>query len=235
MQKGRLYLIPNTLGGGDIQMVIPPGITRIVNGINHYIVENIQTAARFLKLAGLNKPLKELTFYVLNKNTEANEITGYLDEAENGNDTGLISEAGLPCIADPGSVIVKLAHEREIQVVPLTGPSSIMLALMASGFSGQQFSFHGYLPIDKTERIKKLKELEKKVKLSGEPQIFIEAPHRNDRLFEDIILNIAGDISLCIAKELTCENELISVKTIQGWKKDKIVIGKVPAIFILGK
>lgn len=234
MNKGKLYLIPNTLGSENVQMVIPSGILGIINNINHYIVENIPSAVSFLKQAGLKTPIKDLTFRVLNKNTEPNEIYTYLDELENGNNAGLISEAGLPCIADPGSIIVKLAHTRSITVIPLTGPSSIMLALMASGFNGQQFSFNGYLPIEKIARMKKLKELEKKVKFSGETQIFIEAPHRNDKLFEDIISICANEISLCIAKELTNENEMIAVNTVINWKKNKIVIGKVPAIFILG-
>lgn len=235
MQKGKLFLIPNTLGSDDISLTIPVGIKDVINNIDCYIVENIKTAAKFLKLAGLKKNLKELTFYVLNVNTPQNEISGYLDEAESGKNIGLISEAGLPCIADPGNVIVKLAHSKNIRVVPLTGPSSIMLALMASGFNGQEFAFNGYLPIDKNLRREKLKELEKKVKFAGTSQVFIEAPHRNDRLIEEMIGVLKGDTGLCIASELTGGNELIQVMPVNKWKQINYKPGKVPVIYILGK
>ena len=235
MQKGKLFLIPNTLGSDDISLTIPVGIKDVINNIDCYIVENIKTAAKFLKLAGLKKNLKELTFYVLNVNTPQTEISGYLDEAESGKNIGLISEAGLPCIADPGNVIVKLAHGKNIRVVPLTGPSSIMLALMASGFNGQEFAFNGYLPIDKNLRREKLKELEKKVKFAGTSQVFIEAPHRNDRLIEEMIGVLKGDTGLCIASELTGGNELIQVMPVNKWKQINYKPGKVPVIYILGK
>lgn len=235
MQKGKLFLIPNTLGSDDISLTIPVGIKDVINNIDCYIVENIKTAAKFLKLAGLKKNLKELTFYVLNVNTPQTEISGYLDEAESGKNIGLISEAGLPCIADPGNVIVKLAHGKNIRVVPLTGPSSIMLALMASGFNGQEFAFNGYLPIDKIKRREKLKELEKKVKFAGTSQVFIEAPHRNDRLIEEMIGVLKGDTGLCIASELTGGSELIQVMPVNKWKQINYKPGKVPVIYILGK
>lgn len=235
MQKGKLYLIPNTLSSDDLNRVIPPYIKEVINTIDNYIVENIQTAAKFLKLAGINKPLRELTFYVLNAKTVDSDIMTYLDETENGKDTGLISEAGLPCIADPGSVIVKMAHQKGIQVVPLSGPSSIMLALMASGVSGQNFAFIGYLPIDKAARAKKIKGLGSKIKQEGQTQIFIEAPHRNDKLLADILSNSPGDITLSISKNLTMETEEIISGTIEQLKSKNITLGKEPVIFILGK
>ena len=235
MQKGKLYLIPNSLGSDDLARVIPAYVFDTVNKIDHYIVENIRTAAKFLKLAGINKPLKELTFYVLNTNSKPGEITAYLDEAESGKDTGLISEAGLPCIADPGSVIVRMAHQKGIQVVPLSGPSSIFMALMASGVNGQNFSFTGYLPIDKQQRIFKLKEYAKKVKHQDQSHIFIEAPHRNDRLFEEFLEACSDDLVLSVSKNLTMETELIASKTIGEWKTGGIKLGKEPVIFILGK
>ncbi len=235
MQKGKLYLIPNTLGSDDLSRVIPPYIKEVINTIEHYIVENIQTAAKFLKLAGINKPLRELTFYVLNAKSKDSDITSYLDEAEKGNDTGLISEAGLPCIADPGSVIVKMAHQKGIQVVPLSGPSSILLALMASGVSGQNFAFIGYLPIDKTMRAKKIKGLGSKIKQEGQTQIFIEAPHRNDKLLADILSNSPGDIVLSVSKNLTKETEQIITGTIEELRSKKITLGKEPVIFVMGK
>ena len=235
MQKGKLYLIPNTLGSDDLSRVIPPYIKEVINTIEHYIVENIQTAAKFLKLAGINKPLRELTFYVLNAKSRESDITTYLDETEDGKDTGLISEAGLPCIADPGSVIVKMAHQKGIQVVPLSGPSSILLALMASGVSGQNFAFIGYLPIDKTMRAKKIKGLGSKIKQEGQTQIFIEAPHRNDKLLADILSNSPGDIILSISKNLTMETEEIITGTIEELRSRNITLGKEPVIFVMGK
>jgi len=235
MQKGKLYLIPNSLGSDDLNRVIPPYIKEVINTIDNYIVENIQTAAKFLKLAGINKPLRELTFYVLNAKSKESDITTYLDAADEGNDTGLISEAGLPCIADPGSVIVKMAHQKGIQVVPLSGPSSILLALMASGVSGQNFAFIGYLPIDKTARAKKIKGLGSKIKQEGQTQIFIEAPHRNDKLLADILSNSPGDIVLSISKNLTMETEEIITGTIEHLKRKIITLGKEPVIFVMGK
>ena len=235
MQKGKLYLIPNTLGSDDLSRVIPPYIKEVINTIEHYIVENIQTAAKFLKLAGINKPLRELTFYVLNAKSKESDITTYLDETERGKDTGLISEAGLPCIADPGSVIVKMAHQKGIQVVPLSGPSSILLALMASGVSGQNFAFIGYLPIDKTMRAKKIKGLGSKIKQEGQTQIFIEAPHRNDKLLADILSNSPGDIILSISKNLTMDTEQIISGTIEELRSKNITLGKEPVIFVMGK
>lgn len=235
MQKGKLYLIPNSLGSDDLNRVIPAAVFEVINNIDHYIVENIRTAAKFLKLAGLNKSLQDLTFYVLNTNSKDSDITTFLDEAGNGKDIGLISEAGLPCIADPGSVIVKMAHQKGIQVIPMSGPSSILLALMASGVNGQSFTFHGYLPIDKKARTEKIRELEKKVKNTGQSQIFIEAPHRNDRLLEEILEVCHGEVILSISKNLTMDTEYIASKTVDVWKKDKTILGKEPVIFILGK
>lgn len=235
MQKGKLYLIPNTLGSDDLGRVIPPYIKEVINTIDHYIVENIQTAAKFLKLAGINKPLRELTFYVLNVKSKESDISTYLDATDEGNDTGLISEAGLPCIADPGSVIVKMAHQKGIQVVPLSGPSSILLALMASGVSGQNFAFIGYLPIDKAARAKKIKGLGSKIKQEGQTQIFIEAPHRNDKLLADILSNSPGDIILSISKNLTMDTEQIISGTIEQLRSKNITLGKEPVIFVLGK
>ncbi len=235
MQKGKLYLIPNSLGNDDLAKVIPRQVFEMINEIDHYIVENTQSAAKFLKLAGIKKHLRELTFYVLNKDSKAQEIRSYLEETENGNNIGIISEAGLPCIADPGSVIVAMAHSKNIQVIPLSGPSSILLALMASGVNGQNFAFNGYLTMDKNKRKEKLKEMEKKVKFANQSQVFIEAPHRNDRLLEEIIDVCSDEIILSVSKNLTMDSELISSKTINDWKKERITLGKEPVIFILGK
>ena len=235
MQKGKLYLIPSSLGGDDLASVIPSRVFEVINETDHYIVENIKSAAKFLKLAGLKKPLKELTFYVLTKETPPGEYLSYLDEAMNGNNIGILSEAGAPCIADPGAQVATLAHEKSITVIPLSGPSSIIMAMMASGLNGQNFAFNGYLPIDQKARRDKLKELEKKVKHDNQSQIFIEAPHRNDKLFEEILSTCTPELKLSISKNLTLPDEYVKTEPISYWKKNPIKFGKIPAIFILGK
>lgn len=235
MQKGKLYLIPVSLGNNDLRQTLPEPVFNIINSIDNYIVENMKSAAGFLKAAGLKKSLKELSFSMLNVNTDQNEVSGYLEAAENGSDIGLLSEAGVPCVADPGSAVVTLAHEKGIKVIPLTGPSSIILALMASGMNGQNFAFNGYLPIDQKERKNKLKELERKIKSDNQTQIFIEAPHRNDKLLEVLIESCDEGLKLCVAKDLTMENEEILSKRISAWRRSKIIIGKNPAIFLLGR
>lgn len=235
MQKGNLYLIPTSLGNNDLMQVLPKPAFYIINEIDYYIVENIKSAVQFLKLAGLNKEPQSLNFNVLNVNTKDSEITDFLAPAKKGKNIGLLSEAGVPCIADPGAKIVSLAHETNIRVIPLTGPSSIILALMASGLNGQNFAFNGYLPIDKKERRVKLLELQKPVLSYNQTQIFIEAPHRNDHLFSDIIENCKDSIKLCVAIDLTMPDEYIKTHTVNEWRKNKIIIGKRPAIFLLGK
>lgn len=235
MQKGKLYLIPNSLGSDNLMQTIPQPVLELVNKIDHYIAENIGSAAKFLKLAGIKKNLRKLTFYPLNVNTKADDITGYLDEAEQGNDIGLISEAGLPCIADPGAVIVTMAHEKGIGVMPLAGPSSILMSLQASGLNGQNFAFNGYLPIDSVKRKQKLLELERKVLKENQTQIFIEAPHRNDKLQEEIIKTCGDGMKLSISIGLATSEQQIITKNISEWKKTKFSIGKTPAIYLLGK
>lgn len=235
MQKGKLYLIPVDLGNTNLEQTLPKPVFEIVNNIDNYIVENIKSAVSFLKSAGLKKRPQELKFSVLNVNTGEREFKDFLQPALDGNNVGILSEAGVPCIADPGSQITAMAHEAGIQVIPLTGPSSIILALMASGLNGQNFAFCGYLPIEKRERKEKLKEMEKIVKSLNQTQIFIEAPHRNDKLLEEIITSLSGDIKLCVAKNLTMDDEFIGTKTIENWKRTKIILGKNPSIFLLGR
>jgi 16S rRNA (cytidine1402-2'-O)-methyltransferase len=234
MQKGKLYLIPVSLGNNDLKQTLPQSVFDIVNNIDNYIVENMKSAASFLKAAGIKKPLKELSFNLLNVNTDENDTADYLNPAENGQNIGLLSEAGAPCVADPGSQIVAMAHQRGIRVVPLTGPSSVILALMASGLNGQNFSFNGYLPIDRKERKEKLKELERDIKSQNRTQIFIEAPHRNDRLLEEILSVCSENLNLCVAKNITLQDEFIMTQTILNWRKEKIILGKNPVIFLLG-
>lgn len=235
MQKGKLYLIPSSLGNNNLKQTLPLQVFDIINKIDYYVVENINSAVKFLRLAGIKKPVQDLSFNVLNVNTKIGDITAYLDVTDEGHDVGLISEAGVPCVADPGSELAALAHERGIRVIPLAGPSSVILALMASGLNGQNFAFNGYLPIDKKARKEKLKELEKRINLENQTQIFIEAPHRNDKLLEELINNCSDNLKLTVAKNLTMDDELIITKKISDWKKSKITLGKNPSIFLIGK
>jgi len=234
MQKGKLYLVPVTIGG-NINGSIPQKNFEVLNTIDHYIVENIKTAVTFLKQSGVTKKLNELQFYVFSKKIMENDLNKYLNPALEGNNIALMSESGTPCIADPGEEIVILAHELGIRVIPLVGPSSIILALMASGLNAESFSFNGYLPISKNNRLRKIKELERKIYTDNQTQIFIEAPQRNDKLVDDVLEVCVSSTKLCIAKNITMEDEHIETKSIQSWKKSKIIWGKNPVIFILGR
>jgi len=234
MQKGKLFLVPVTIGG-SIKGSIPSKNFEILENIDYYIVENIKTAVSFLKQSGISKKINEIQFFVFSKKIMENDLTLYLKPALEGKHIALMSESGTPCIADPGEEIVSTAHSLGIQVVPLVGPSSIILALMASGLNAESFSFNSYLPISKNNRVRKIKELERKVNSENQTQIFIEAPQRNDRLADDIIEVCSGTTKLCIAKNITMDDEHIETKSIQSWKKSKIIWGKNPVIFILGR
>jgi 16S rRNA (cytidine1402-2'-O)-methyltransferase len=235
MNKGKLYLIPTSLGNNDLKQTLTAPVFEAINNIDNYIVENIKSAVQFLKLAGIKKRVQQLNFEVLNVDTKDGDINEFVAPALNGKDIGLLSEAGVPCIADPGAKIVSIAHENNIKVIPLTGPSSIILALMASGLNGQNFAFNGYLPIDKKERKIKLMELQKLALNNNQAQIFIEAPHRNDHLLNDMLDIFSPKLRLCVAIDITLPNEYINTKPVELWRKNKITIGKHPAIFILGK
>lgn len=232
--SGKIYLIPTTLGESEISNVIPDYVKSVINKIDEFIVENEKSARHYLKKAGINKPLQEVILKPLNKHTSPEEYTAYLKPTLEGKNIGIISEAGCPAIADPGSEIVKLAHQKNIEVIPLVGPSSILLSLMASGFNGQNFSFNGYLPIDKNERSRKIKELEKLVQQKNQTQLFIETPFRNNALIADLINNCNGNTLLCIACDITLPTEFIKTKSIADWKKSPPDIHKRPAIFLLG-
>jgi len=195
----------------------------------------VKTARKFLGLAKTERPLEEIEFRVLNVDTPDADIPGYLDSALSGKDVGLLSEAGCPCVADPGAKIVALAHDMGIRVVPLTGPSSVILALMGSGLNGQSFCFHGYLPIDRVERRETILALEKTALTSGLTQIFIEAPHRNDALLSAVIETCRRSPRLCVAVDLTLPTERIVTKAVSEWRKARFTIGKRPAVFLLGK
>lgn len=232
---GVLYMLPNTLGNPDISNTIPAAIPDISREIKVFIVENLRNARRFLKSLDRSIDINELQFYELNEHTQPGDIPGFLAEVLEGADAAMISEAGLPGVADPGAQLVAVAHQKGIRVIPMTGPSSILLSLMASGLNGQAFSFLGYLPLKPPERVKKLKEIDQLVKRSHVTQIFIEAPYRNDALVADILSSCDHSIQLCIAVDITMDTEYIKTLTIGEWKKIKRPsFHKRPAIFLLG-
>jgi 16S rRNA (cytidine1402-2'-O)-methyltransferase len=231
---GALYLIPNTLGEGSVERVLPLFNAEIIKNIKHFIVEDVRTARRFLKKIDKSIDIDSLAFYPLNKHTSPNEISGYLNPLKEGFDVGVISEAGCPAIADPGADIVKIAQSKNYQVVPLVGPSSILLALMASGFNGQSFAFSGYLPVQSNERIQTLRKLEKRAQSENQSQLFIETPYRNMKMLEDILNNCQPSSYLCIACDITLDTEFIKTKMVGEWKKGKMPdLHKRPCIFIL--
>ncbi len=231
--KARLYLIPNLIGNTETDSVVPDLVHKIAAEIKHFIVEDIRNARRYLKKLDKNICIDELSFYELNKHTQPVDISGYLNVCMAGHNVGMISEAGLPCVADPGNIIVKTAHERGIKVVPLSGPSSIFMALMASGLNGQNFAFNGYIPVESSLRVAKLKSLEQRSFKEKQSQIFMDTPFRNNKLFEDILSNLNPHTYLCVASNVSCEDEFILTKTIAEWKKSKMDLNKKPCIFII--
>jgi 16S rRNA (cytidine1402-2'-O)-methyltransferase len=231
----KLFLIPATLGETDLNSVLPFGNLHIINTLKYFIVENLRSARRLLKSVNRNINIDDLTFFELNEHTNLLDLHLFIKPLLNGNDVGIISEAGCPCIADPGAAVVELAHKKGIKITPLVGPSSIMLSLMASGFNGQNFAFNGYLPINKKARIQKLKVLENKVLTENQTQIFIETTYRNNQLLQDIIATIKPSIKLCIACELTTANEFIKTLLLSDWRKNKFNFSKKPAIFLIYK
>lgn len=240
-KAGKLYLIPTVIAENTLHLVIPPQVIEVIGQLDYYLVENIRTARRFLSelnkslpQAYLPKRIEEIKFIELSKHTPPHEVAQQLVAVSNGRNAGIISEAGCPGVADPGAMAVKYAHQQGIAVIPLVGPSSILLALMASGFSGQSFTFHGYLPIERKERANALKSLEKEAQKRNQTQIFMETPYRNQKLLQDILDNCAGETLLCIAKDVTGANEQILTKPVKAWKHEKINLHKVPAIFLMG-
>jgi len=231
---GKLILIPTLLGETDWRLVLPASIPESVGNCRHFIVENVRSARRFLRLIHPEFPIDACEFYLIDKHTKAVEKRAYLNAAANGETMCLLSEAGCPGIADPGSDIVRMAHEKDIQVVPLIGPSSVVLSLMASGLNGQLFKFHGYLPIEKVERMNRIKEIEKQSRLDQSAHIFIETPYRNNAVVQDLIQHASSDLHLCIAKNLTLDSEFIKTRTLQEWRKSIPELHKETCIFILG-
>ena len=231
-----LYLLPVTLGDTSISSVLPAYNKEVILQIKHFIVEDIRSARRFLKKVDKDIDIDTLTFYPLNKHTSAEAISGYLNPLQEGFSMGVISEAGCPAVADPGADVVAIAQRRNLKVVPLVGPSSIILSVMASGFNGQSFAFNGYLPIEAGERAKKIKMLEQRIYNEHQTQLFIETPYRNNKMVEEILHQCRPQTKLCIAANITCEGEFIRTRTIGEWKQVKVPdLSKIPCIFLLYK
>ena len=230
-----LYLIPVTLGDTAIEKVLPAHNKEIILGIKHFIVEDVRSARRFLKKVERSINIDELTFYPLNKHTSPADIAGYLKPLQEGKPMGVISEAGCPAVADPGADVVAIAQRKGLKVVPLVGPSSIILSVMASGFNGQSFAFHGYLPIKPEERAKTLRRLEQRVYNEDQTQLFIETPYRNGKMVEDILKNCRPQTKLCIAANLTCADEFVRTRTVKDWKNRIPDLSKIPCIFLIYK
>ena len=231
---GTLYLIPVTLGNDNISQVLPPDVVKVAQNLDSFVVESEKSARHFLSTIKTTKPVRELTLNLLNEHTLDKDVSAMLAPLLAGKDVGLMSDAGCPGIADPGAKLVELAHQKGIRVVPLVGPSSIILSLMASGLNGQQFAFLGYLPVDKQARNLKLKEIEKRAQTHNETQIFIETPYRNQHMLEAILSTCNANTRLCISSQVSLPDEMIVTKTINGWKKDALPdLHKKLTVFLL--
>ena len=247
MRKGLLYLIPSPIGDVAPAEVIPQSVLELLPRINHFVVEELRTVRRYLSNAGLKGKIDSLNFYLLNEHTPKEQVEKHLQILLSGEDVGLISEAGLPAVADPGAYLVELAQRADIEVVPLAGPSSLMMALMASGLNGQCFAFNGYLPVKEPDRSKEIKELERLSAKRGQSQIFIETPYRNERLLADFLQHCAPSTRLTVAADISMPTQFIKTKSIEEWRrvvakgaagaadtaKGGFVIGKRPCVFIL--
>lgn len=233
--QAALYLIPVTLGDTEINRVLPEYNRQVIAGIKHFAVENIRSARRFLKKSNPDIVIDDLTFYTLDEHTRVEEISSFLAPLRDGKPVGIISEAGCPAIADPGADLVAIAQSEGLPVVPLVGPSSILMSLMASGFNGQSFTFNGYLPVEPNERTRKIRLLEQRAYQENQTQIFIETPYRNHKMIEELIRTCRPGTRLCVACDISCENEEIHTRTMAQWKKAKYDFQKRPAIFLLYK
>ncbi|MDO4948871.1 MAG: SAM-dependent methyltransferase [Bacteroidales bacterium] len=233
--EAALYLLPVLLGDTTVGQVLPPHNREIILGIRHFVVEDVRSARRFLKKVDRDIDIDSLTFYPLNKHTSPAALGTYLEPLQQGHAMGVISEAGCPAVADPGADVVALAQRKGLRVVPLVGPSSIILSVMGSGFNGQSFAFHGYLPIDPDERLKRLRLLEARVYAEDQTQLFIETPYRNNKMVDDILKACRPQTRLCIAANITCADEYIRTKTCKEWKGHTPDLSRIPCIFLIYK
>lgn len=230
--KGSIYLIPVTLGGSDVRAIIPDKVLEITKGLRFFIVEEIRSARRFLRLIDKQFPIDESWFRELNEHTKEEDIAGYLEPVIQGNNMGLMSECGLPGIADPGARLISVAHRKRIKVIPLSGPSSILMALISSGLNGQKFTFNGYLPVKSEERVIRLRELEKRAR-EGYAQVFMETPYRNQKILDDILKTCNREMHLCIASDITLPTESIITRKLSEWQTDKPDLNKRLVVFVL--
>lgn len=245
MLESALYLIPVTLGDTTLEQVLPAHNREVVCGIRHFVVENIRSARRFLKKVDPSINIDQLTFFELNQHTDRTHIDHYLDPLRQGSPMGIISEAGCPAVADPGADVVAIAQRRGLKVVPLVGPSSIIMSVMASGFNGQSFAFHGYLPIEDQQRAARLKQLESRVYAEDQTQLFIETPYRNQKMMQTLLQVLRPQTRICVASDITCADEQIRTRTVAEWKKliaaahtDEALLQllpRVPSIFLIYK
>jgi 16S rRNA (cytidine1402-2'-O)-methyltransferase len=233
MRAGTLYLIPTALGGIDVTELIPAATLSTIHRLGHFVVESAKSARAFLKAAGHPRPLQELEIATLDEHTPASRAVELLRPLLDGHDCGLLSEAGSPAVADPGATLVRAAHARGIRVVPLVGPSALLLALMSSGMNGQHFAFHGYLPIERVARERRLAELEAESAKKGMTQIFIEAPYRNEALYEAIVRTCKPDTLLCLATDLTLSSETVHTRPVSEWRKARPALERRPTVFLL--
>jgi len=234
MPAGKIFIIPTPISDTDPKSVLPDMVIQTLHNLDAFFVENIRTARRFLSSIGV-KNIQDLTFEIMDKNTDQQSLERMIQTVKNGKDAGIMSEAGCPGIADPGSGITRLAHKNGIKVIPFTGPSSIFLALMASGFNGQNFQFHGYLPIDREARKKSLLDLERMVYTKSQTQIFMETPYRNNQILETLLKILKPETLLCIAADISSENEFIKTQPVSIWRKQVPDIHKKPVMFLLYK
>ena len=233
-KAGSLYIIPNTLGGESIQDIIPQEVILKASGIRHFIVENLKSSRRLLRKMDRQFPIDESMFIEMNKRSTEQDTMKGLHWLIEGLDVGVISDAGCACVADPGADIVSLAHSQKIAVIPFVGPSSILLALMGSGFSGQNFSFHGYLPKDRKERIRTLRTYEFDSRKKGYTQIFMDTPYRNMNVLEDLLNELADHTQLCIASNITLHNQRIRTMSVEDWRENAYDLSKSPCVFLIG-
>lgn len=231
--NAKLYLFPVTMGDSPVAQVIPAENLRLLHEVRYFIVENIRSARRFLKCCDRSIDIDGLSFTELNEHTPSDQIAAMLDPMADGHSVGIISEAGCPAIADPGADIVAIAQLRGYEIVPLVGPSSIILSLMGSGFNGQNFAFNGYLPIDQSSRVSKLKDMERRIKNDRQTQIFIETPYRNNRLLEELVKVLPGDMLLCVASDITGSRQSIITRRLSQWKNSRWDYNRIPTIFLL--
>lgn len=234
--NGTIYMIPCPIAEGEWERVLPAPNGDVMRRIDYFVVENTRTARRFLSKVGMARPIDELTFAELNEHTDPREVEQLIQPVLEGRDCGVISEAGLPGVADPGAAIVAVAHRKGVRVVPLVGPSSILMALMASGQNGQSFAFNGYLPVKPAERVQALRRFEKRALTENQAQIFIEAPYRNIKLLDDMLKTLAPESMLTIAADITGPEEYVATASVKVWRSRKSPdINKRPAIFIIGR